>query len=178
MPLIKTAALNLTDVEIRYAMANSRSNAEAARFIGCYIGTYKKYASRYIDPGTGLSLWELHKNQCAAGIPKFFKNHRLRIDIFDVLDGKHPNYNKRKLHRRLIHEIIFPEECSACGFCEHRITDDRVPLVLVWKDGNKKNHRKDNLEFLCYNCYFLMQGDLLNDNDTIKKGVNVYVKEE
>ena len=26
-----------------------------------------------------------------------------------------------------------------------------------------KNYRKDNIEFLCYNCYYLSVGDIFND---------------
>jgi hypothetical protein len=175
MPLIYNKALDLTDVEIRYAMANSKSNTEAARFIGCHLSTYKRYAKRYIDHETGLSLWELHKNAGGKGTRKFFKTHSKRIDIFDVLDGKHPTYERGKLHRRLIEEVIFPEECAICGFNEHRITDDKVPLVLCWKDGDKTNHHKDNLEFVCYNCYFLNYGNILSHSGKIKMNTDTYV---
>lgn len=175
MPLIYTKALNLTDAEIKYAMANSRSNAEAARFIGCDITTYKKYAKRYIDSESGMSLWEVHKNAAGKNLTKHFKHHAKRVNIFDVLEGKHPSYNKKKLHQKLVEEVIFPEECANCGFCEHRITDDKVPLVLVWKDGDKTNHKKENLEFVCYNCYFLMYGDLLSDSRKIRTNLETYV---
>jgi hypothetical protein len=158
MPLIYNKALDLTDVEIRYAMANSKSNTEAARFIGCHLSTYKRYATRYIDPESGLSLWEIHKNPSGKNTTKHFKTHSGRIDIFDVLEGKYPGYDRKKLRQRLIDELIFPEECAVCGFSEHRITDNKTPLVLVWKDGDKRNHIKDNLEFVCYNCCFLMYG--------------------
>jgi hypothetical protein len=175
MPLIYNKALNLTDVEIRYAMSNSRSNREAARFLGCHLSTYKRYALRYIDHETGLTLWELHKNPAGKNLTKHFKTHPKRINIFDVLEGKHPTYNTRKLHTRLVEECIFPEECAICGFGEHRITDDKVPLVLVWKDGNKTNHVKDNLEFVCYNCYFLMYGDLFSESGRLKMNIHTDV---
>ena len=47
------------------------------------------------------------------------------------------------------------EVCSRCNFGERRITDQKVPVILNFKDGNKKNWHLDNLEFLCYNCSFL-----------------------
>ena len=165
MPLIYNKALNLTDVEIKYAMANSRSNFEAARFIGCNISTYRKYAKRYIDPETELSLWELHKNQSGKSIPKFNDKGWKKADIFDILDGKHPGYDRKKLIRRIIEECIFPEECAMCKFNERRITDDKVPLILTWKDGDFRNHKKENLEFICYNCYFLTYDDVFQKGD-------------
>lgn len=160
MPLIFNKALNLTEPEVRYAMANSTTNAAAARFIGCHVSTYKRYATRYIDPETGLSLWALHANQGNKGGVKYVPNHHKRIDIFDVLDGKHPSYDRKLLRDKLIKECIFAEECAICGFNERRFTDDTVPLVLLWKDGDLRNHKKENLEFICYNCYYLTYGNV------------------
>lgn len=167
MPLIYNKALNLTDVEIKYAIANSRSNQEAARFIGCNILTYKKYAQRYIDPDTGLNLWEMHKNQSGKKIPKNSVYTYKTADIFNILNGKHPGYDRKKLIRRIVEECIFPEECAICGFNERRITDDKVPLILIWKDGNLRNHLKENLQFICYNCYFLTYDDVFGKAERV-----------
>jgi len=35
---------------------------------------------------------------------------------------------------------------------------------LNFKDGNKRNWKLENLEFLCYNCYFLVIGDVFEKN--------------
>ena len=40
-----------------------------------------------------------------------------------------------------------------------------MPLLLAFKDGNKKNFLKDNLDMLCYNCYFLQIGDIFTTKD-------------
>jgi hypothetical protein len=42
-----------------------------------------------------------------------------------------------------------------CGFSEKRLTDSKMPLLLVFQDGNMKNHKLENLKILCYNCSFL-----------------------
>jgi len=34
---------------------------------------------------------------------------------------------------------------------------------MNFKDGNKKNYKLDNVELLCYNCYFLIIGDIFSD---------------
>lgn len=162
MPLIYNRALNLTEREIRYAMANSKSNAEASRFLGCHVDTYQKYAKMYIDEESGKTLWELHKNKQGKGIHKESDNSWKAPDIFDILNGTNPNYSRKKLARRILDECIFPEECAICGFNERRITDFKVPLILIWKDGDLKNHRKENLEFVCYNCYFLTYDDVFD----------------
>ena len=38
-----------------------------------------------------------------------------------------------------------------------------MPLLLHFKDNNKKNYRKENIQFLCYNCYYLSIGDLFTN---------------
>jgi hypothetical protein len=52
------------------------------------------------------------------------------------------------------------EKCNSCGFEEKRITDGKVPLVLDFADGNRCNHQYDNLRMLCFNCSFLLNGNL------------------
>jgi len=158
MPLWYNKALNLTEREIRYAMRNLQSNAGAARFLGCDIKTYRKYAKMYIDDETGDTLWNVHLNQSGKGLAK--RASKPMADIFDILAGKHPNYDKKKLERRLLDERILEYECENCGHSEIRLTDGKAPLLLTWKDGNYENHMRDNLCFLCYNCTFLYQGGI------------------
>jgi len=59
--------LQLSPERIREAMANTRSNKEAARWLGITDVTYKKYAKRHIDEATGKSLFELHTGQVDSG---------------------------------------------------------------------------------------------------------------
>ena len=37
-------------------------------------------------------------------------------------------------------------------------------MYLILKIVIKKNWKRDNLEFLCYNCYFLNVGNIWSDN--------------
>jgi len=39
-----------------------------------------------------------------------------------------------------------------------------VPLIINFFDGNAKNWKLENLELLCYNCYFLNVGNVWSDN--------------
>jgi len=169
MPLIYNKALNLTEDEIRYAMANSKSNAGAARFIGCDVSTYKRYAIRYTDKETGLTLWELHKNQSGKGIHRNFSGNSgfQKTDLFEILEGKHPSYDRVKLASRLIEECVIPEKCNNCGFEERRITDYKVPLIMIHKDGELTNHKLENIEFICYNCYFLTYDDVFHKTERV-----------
>lgn len=150
-------AYNLTEKEIRYAMKNTNSNAEAAAFLHISIPIWKKYAEMYFDPESGKSLYQLHKNQGA----KFGKKPSIKLATMeDIFAGKHPKYNVHKLKARLIMEGILEERCAICGFEERRISDYTVPLVLTWKNGDKRDHSRENLEFVCYNHYHLYYGDM------------------
>lgn len=150
-------AYHLTEKEIRYAMRSTNSNREAAAFLHINPLTYKKYASMYFDPETGKNLYQLHKNQGA----NFSTKPSVQLATLEsIFNGEHPKYPVKKLHARLISEGAMEERCHICGFDERRISDYSVPLVLTWKNGNKKDHSRDNLEMVCYNCYHLNYGDM------------------
>ncbi len=65
----------------------------------------------------------------------------------------------------MIAEGFLKEECVMCGYCERRVSDYKIPLILDFKDGNKNHYNLGNIRFLCYNCYFLNVGNIFNKND-------------
>ncbi len=150
-----SVAVNLKEDQIRYAIKNSQSNRGAARFLNVALSTYRKYAKLYVDEKTGKTLYDLHKNQAGKKISKGTVHQHGYYRLEDILEGKHPDYNPKKLKKRLITNCILEEKCASCGFEERRILDYAMPLLLEWIDGDNTNHRRDNLQLLCYNCYFL-----------------------
>lgn len=44
-------------------------------------------------------------------------------------------------------------KCNRCGYDTAR-EDGRVPLMIMFKDNDEDNQVLENLEILCYNCYF------------------------
>ena len=151
----------LTRPDVERAMRNSKSNKGAARYLGVSLPTYKKYAKLYIDDQTGKSLYDLHSNMSGIGISK---HHIMteRSAIMDIVEGKVPvtSYTTYQLKDRLINEGLLQEKCACCNFEERRVLDYKMPLMLVFLDGNKKNWKLDNLQLLCYNCFFLRIGDI------------------
>jgi hypothetical protein len=154
--------MNISESEIRYAMENTQSCAGAARFLKVSYEAFRKYAKMYTDAESGKTLFELHKNKAGKGISRAAKP-RLRghYGILDILDGKYPEYSHAKLKPRLLKNAIMEEKCDSCGFCERRISDYTVPLLLDWVDGDRTNHKRENLRLLCYNCYYLEVGNPL-----------------
>jgi hypothetical protein len=161
-------AYNLSEAEIRYAMENTKSVAQAAMFLKVSYETFRKYAKMYVDSATGKTLFDLHKNQAGTGIRhKPHKPHGPRNPKFlpkrtrDILAGKYPEFNRKSLKNRVIKGMFLEEKCASCGFSERRVTDYKIPLLLEWIDGDYTNHRLENLRLLCYNCYYLQVGDII-----------------
>ena len=146
----------ITKEDILRAQRVTRSNMAAARYLHISYNHYKKYAKMYKNED-GITLLEAHKNQAGEGIPKFAVSGNKEIPLMDLLEGKVPieHFDPRKIKARLLSEGKLVEICSSCGFSERRITDQKIPVILNFKDGNKKNWHLDNLEFLCYNCSYL-----------------------
>jgi hypothetical protein len=88
----------------------------------------------------------------------------------DLIEGRVPveHFDPKKIKQRIIFEALIEEKCAKCGFNERRVIDQKVPLVLNHKDGNKKNFQLDNLEFLCYNHAFLYATSPITDEQIEK----------
>ena len=156
---------DLTEATIRNAMKHTQSNFQAARYLNITIETYRKYAKMYIDQETGKNLYELHKNNTGKGIKKFKWHKECSIERINeiVTSDSYRAVNQQKLKDRLIYEGILKLECYKCNHNEKRVIDFKQPLILSFKDGNKHNWKIENLEMLCYNCYFLFVGNLYSD---------------
>lgn len=162
-------SLNLTEKQIRYAIEMTSSNLQAAAFLNLSYTSWRKYAKMYLDPITGKTLFELHKGTYAIktkvrkekGIKlqdrrSYDAGYKQRLD--DILEGKYPWYQPRKLRKRLFLSNKVPLICASCGWSEGRIGDGNVPLLLNFKDGNWRNKLLQNIELLCFNCYFIRVG--------------------
>jgi hypothetical protein len=147
------------------AMKVTKSIRSAARYLNCSYQHVKPYFKSFRvddnDPNS-LTLFDVHKNQVGKGIPKFLKHHGKDPDLQKILRGElyTESFSIDKFKRRLIQEAILAEECSCCEFKEQRVSDYRVPLLINFKNGNKRDWKRENLEFLCYNCYYLTIGDI------------------
>ena len=155
----------LSEAVIRNAMRHTQSNFQAARYLNMTIDTYRKYAKLYIDQETGKTLYELHKNDTGKGIKKISWKNEISLEKIEEILGRdaYRAVNAQKLKDRLIYEGKLNTQCYKCGHHEKRVVDYKQPLLLNFKDGNKNNWKHNNLEMLCYNCYFLLVGNLFSD---------------
>jgi hypothetical protein len=160
----------LTKEDILRAQKHTKSNRAAARYLGISYNTYRMY-SKLFKNEEGKTLFEAHLNPSGKGIKKHLGGYgkskkNIKVALMDVLEGRVDvsNYTIDVLKTRLVQEGFILEECKGCGFNERRVVDYKVPLVLNFKDKNKRNWKLENLEFLCYNCYFLYVGNIWSEN--------------
>ena len=136
MPLAKP----LTKEKIIAAINSTLSNAAAARYLHVSYVHYKRYAKMFKDEETGKSLFDMHLNKGGKGIPKFLKTQKKGPSIIDIIEGRvdSSHFTPAKIKYRMIEEGYLKEECSVCGFSERRVIDFKIPLLLHFKDKNKK----------------------------------------
>jgi len=165
----------LSKEQILGAMSQTLSNRAAARWLNVSYIHYKKWAKNYDATEEGYeTLFAQHLNQSGKGIPKFLSNSGKEPALLDIIEGRVDvsSFNPEKIKYRLVTEGYLLEECSNCKFNERRVLDYKIPLLLHFKDKNKKNYRKENIEFLCYNHYFLTVGDIFSDKQV--QGIEDY----
>lgn len=150
------------------AISVTSSAAAAARYLGVSYLHFKRWARTYdaTEPGYE-NLLEQCKNQSGKGIPKYMLHKEHGYSLDDIVHGRirATHFDPQKIKERLVVEGYLKYECNRCGMDERRVIDDRAPLLLSFKDSNKINFSVDNIEMLCYNCYFLYHGNIFSDKD-------------
>ncbi len=156
----------LSKQQILGAVNKTKSNRAASRYLGVSYIHYKKWAKNYDATEEGYeNLFEQHKNQSGKGIPKFLNAGKKTLAIVDIIEGRidPSHFDAAKIKDKLIAEGYLDECCNHCSFNERRVLDYKVPLIMHFQDGSKKNYKLDNVELLCYNCYFLQVGNIFSD---------------
>jgi Zn finger protein HypA/HybF involved in hydrogenase expression len=128
-----------TNEQIIEVCKDARSMSEAAAKLQMHFNTFKKRA---------LELGVYKPNQSGKGISK---PNGSKIELEEILDGKHPQYQTNKLRIRLIKEGIKQHECESCGIKDWM--NNPISLELDHIDGDRTNHRLENLRILCPNCH-------------------------
>lgn len=175
------AAKVFTKADLLRAMRYTKSVRAAAKYLGASYQHIKPYFKQFrvdeSDPNSP-TLFDVHKNQKGEGIPKFLPNKRREPNVKKIFEEGvgYESFTPSKIKSRGIAEGYLRDECYKCGCNERRVTDYKTPTLLNFKDNNKSNYLIDNLEIVCYNCFFLYIGDPLTpdevrhieDNQTVK----------
>ena len=116
----------------------SETMAKAAIELGLHFNTFKRKA---------IKLGVYRPNQSGLGIKKTMPS----IDITEILKGEYPHYQTFKLKQRLIKEGIKQNICEICN--SDSWMGKKLNCELDHIDGDRTNHRLENLRMLCPNCH-------------------------
>ncbi len=129
--------------DLKFVIENSSSMADAARKLKISYKTIRKKTKE-------LGLFK--PNQSRKGVKRgFYENEIQRTPLIEILEGKHPFYGTSRLRKRLIYEGIKEHKCEECGIINWNGKD--ISLHLDHIDGDRTNHKIDNLRILCPNCH-------------------------
>lgn len=161
---------DFSEEQVLSALASATSVKEAARILNVSYGTLKSYAKKYVDPTTGKTLFEKFKNPSGKGIDRNYDRLTSMYSPEKLFKQGQKTTPERiaKLKDIVVSKCIIKLMCNKCGYHEKRLTDMKPPLLLNFVNKNKSDWRIENLELLCYNCYFLYIGDPLTKEE-IKK---------
>lgn len=163
MPTTKPISKEMIINGLQYA----KSIKSLARYLGCSYVHLRKYMKLYTDDD-GVSFQEKYKNQKGIGIRRMQPGSTKATEekINKILAGG-PGWESvdpSKFVQEVIRMGYFAECCNKCGFRERRMIDYKVPLLLNFQDGNKNNFKQDNIELVCYNCFFLYIGEVFTSH--------------
>lgn len=132
----------LTEQEVRTAVENTFSMAEASSKCNVHYATFKKYAVRY-------NLW--NPNPAGKGKSKPKEDGKDKYALSDILSGKYPHYSSHKLKLRLIKQGLKEDKCEVCEIVQWN--GKLISMHLDHINGNHYDHSIENLRILCPNCH-------------------------
>ena len=133
----------LSDEDIINAARTSTGATSAAASLGIRYETYKRHA---------LRLNVFVTNQSRKGLKRDKAEYGSKIiPLEEILEGKHPHYQRHGLKRKLFEAGLKENKCEVCGIEEWN--GNPLQMQLDHIDGNTYNHSIENLRMICPNCH-------------------------
>lgn len=131
----------MTDEEFIKVVESSKTMAIAAQKLSMSYTTFIRKAKTL----------ECYKpNQGGKGVSKQWVSDRA-IPLEEIFAGLHPKTHSYKLKHKLYKEGLKTNKCEICGISEWNGKELACELDHI--DGNKTNHKLENLRILCPNCH-------------------------
>lgn len=124
------------------AVESSNTMAKAAVKTGLHFNTFKRYT---------VELGIYNPNQGGKYEKKPKAEGKNKIPLLEILEGLHPSYQTFKLKNRLYGEGLKENKCERCEISEWN--NELLQCELEHIDGNRSNHKFENLMILCPNCH-------------------------
>ena len=113
----------------------------AAAKLGIHFNTFKRIA---------VNLGCYVPNQGGKGTKKHGNGSR-SVPLEEILCGLHPHFQTYKLKQKLLKAGIIVNECSICRISSWQ--GKQLSCELDHINGDRTDHRLDNLRILCPNCH-------------------------
>ncbi len=146
----KKRVLKYSEQDLRDAIASSSSYAEVLRKLeirvggGNYATLRKQIETLKIDTShmTGM-LWNKGRES----------PYIMERPLEEILVKDSDYANTSALRKRLVRQGIFEPRCASCGLADW--LSQPIPLELDHINGDRFDHRLENLRLLCPNCHAL-----------------------
>lgn len=161
---------------ICFNVPNILSNRAAAEYLNVSFNRWKKYASLYIDKESNKSYFQLLLDRSN----KLKGNRLLRLKelhrkknwdawyVNNIINKLNNNdldikiYTHKRLKEFLISNNLLNARCACCGYGEKNLVTNKVPLLIDHINNDWKDFKVDNLQLLCFNCFFQLVGNPLD----------------
>lgn len=131
------------EIRIRKACNDYLSMSLACKSLGMSYAMFKKYAEKF-------GCWK--PNPGRRGMFRSIDEYNKRsISLEEILQGLHPYYPYGALKQRLLKNRVLKNECQICNITEWN--GKKIVMHMDHIDGNKRNHRLENLRMICPNCH-------------------------
>lgn len=128
--------ITLSREQLEKAIVSSKTMKQASLQFECCWRTFVREAKKH-----GLYRSGVGNNG----------NHRIKVLLQEILEGKHPTYPTSHLSKRLVIESVKEYRCEECQITSHN--GKPISLELDHIDGCSTNHHLENLRLLCPNCH-------------------------
>lgn len=181
----KSRIIPLYEHEIKHVVFNVpdiNSNRDGCRYLNVSYPRWKKYAQLYINKETNKSYFQIlldRSNKLKGARVKVLRQlHRKKkwdawyvTNIIEKLNNNKLDvkiYTQKRLKEFLINNEVLANRCACCGYQEVNLLSNKVPLLIDHIDSDYSNFKIDNLQLLCYNCFYQLVGNPLKYYRSLK----------
>jgi len=145
----RTSVIWTTNLEkLQQIIDNSSSYVEVLLALGlsAHSGNHRTLNERIKKENLNIENLKNKRKEKIASV-----NTRRKIDLANIFTIN-SNYSTGTARKKILKENLIPYICANCGN-EGEWNGNKLVLQLEHKNGNSKDHRLENLCFLCPNCH-------------------------
>lgn len=149
----------ITESDLKKVAEIARSGKHASELLGVSKKRFDQFAKIY-NHESGVSYYDYFKSLSTRNSVYKKSKRETKEYYVDILLGKEKvplDMDLEELKNNLTFYGLVADKCMwpDCGFCERRPHDYKIPTVITFKDGDRKNGKEDNIDILCFNHYFI-----------------------